>query len=227
MRKSSALLIALALAGSAWAQDGDTPKKQDPPTFEDLKKNLGEVEEKQSRDENEKRDAHIQKNQEDTLKIYSDTLNKKNGELQNVSRRLEINKALQVKYTRLLDGARNELALMKSQYINRTVALKKSVDDGKISKEAYEKLLEEDTKRFRNREKELVDDIAFYEEELRTAAAMAKDLAVKKELMEFDPFAGEKPDGPKGPRPGIAEKIKKTMAEMSGYRSKSVIDTLR
>jgi hypothetical protein len=234
MRRNDAVLIAaLALAAAlpSWAQDAkqEPPKKDETPTFEDLKNSLGDLQEKQAREDNEKRDALVQKNQEDTLRIYSDTLGKRNGEVMNVSRRLEINKTLTAKYTKLLEQSRGELAHMRSQYVNRTMALKRSQEEGKISKEAYEKLLEDDTKRFRNREKELVEDIAFYEEELRTADKMSKDLSVKKELMEFDPFADEQPEAgaPKGPKPGIAEKLQKTIAEVGGYRTRSVMDLVK
>jgi len=231
MRRSSfALAALLMIGGPAFAQD---PPAQDPPppTFEDLKNSLGDLQDKRAREDSEKRDAIVQKNQEETLKIYQDTLGKKNGELTNVSKRLDSNKALHAKYTRLLEGARSELAMMRSQFINRTAALKKSLEEGKISKEAYEKLLEEDTKRFRNRETELREDMAFYQEEIAGADGKMKDLSVKKELMEFDPFqgegTGEEGSTPKRPKPGIAEKLQRTIAEVSGYRTRSVMDTVR
>ncbi|MBI2932074.1 MAG: hypothetical protein HYY16_10530 [Planctomycetes bacterium] len=222
MRRSS-LVFLLALLGATPAGGQDPP-----PTFEDLKKSLGELQQKQEREDDEKREALVQKNREETLKIYGDTLERRDGELQNVSRRLEVNKGLQSKYARLLETARAELASMRSQYVNRTIALKRSFDDGKISKEAYEKLLDEDTQRFRNREKELAEDISFYEDEGRIANGLVKDLGVKKELMEFDPFDGDREDeaAPKDP-PGIADKVRQAIAQVGGYRPRSVVDTLR
>jgi hypothetical protein len=202
---------------------------QEAPTFDDLKTSLGDLEKKESKEETEKRDAIIQKNYDDTLKIYGNALGKRGGDLINVDRRLDVNKGLESKYDRLLKGARNALAATRSQFINRTVALKKSLDEGKVSKEAYEKLLEEDTKRFRNREKELLDDIAFYQDEHENALRASKDLATKKELMAFDPFGGPEagPEADKPPKVGIAQKVRATLAEVSGYRAQSVVDTLR
>ena len=52
--------------------------------------------------------------------------------------------------------------------------LKKSMDEGKLSKDAYEKLLGEDTKRFRNREKEIIEDMAFYNDEISNAPEQLK-----------------------------------------------------
>lgn len=225
--------VALLLAwGSAFAPLGEAGGRQDDPkgapTFEDLKSSLGELEEKKSREDTEKRDAIVQKNQEETLKIYGDTLGKRNGDVQNVAKRLEINKALLSKYGRALEQARADLATLQAQYINRTVALKRSQEQGRISPEAHDKLLEEDTKRFRNREKELADDIASYQEEVRIAERQEKDLALKKELMEYDPFGGEKPEEKAGtPRLGYGDKMRRTVTELSGYRPRSVLDSLK
>ncbi|HLY11012.1 MAG TPA: hypothetical protein VKW04_17050 [Planctomycetota bacterium] len=253
MSRTSSALAILALVGLAsplLAQDvrkappqseridGDRGKIPPPdaaktppeaPTFDDLKSSLGDLEKKESKEETEKRDAIIQKNYDDTLKIYGNALGKRNGDLVNVDRRLDVNKGLESKYERLLKGARNALAATRSQFINRTVALKKSLDEGKVSKEAYDKLLDEDTKRFRNREKELLDDIAFYQDEHQNAQRASKDLATKKELMAFDPFGGPDavPDAEKPPKIGIAQKVRATLAEVSGYRVQSVVDTLR
>ena len=202
---------------------------QEGPTFDDLKNSLGDLEKKESKEETDKREAIIQKNYDDTLKIYGDALGKKNGDLVNVGKRLDANKNLETKYDKLLKAAKNSLATTRAQFINRNVALKKSMEEGKVSKEAYEKLLDEDTKRFRNREKELLDDIAFYTDELQNAQRSAKDLSTKKELMSFDPFGGPEAvaEAEKPPKVGIAQKIKTTLSEVSGYRSQSVVDTLK
>src|SRR6185436_5865869 len=175
------------------------------------------------------KDAIVQKNVDETLKIYSDALGKKNGELQNVNRRLDVNKGLEGKYDKLLKASRVGLATTRAQFINRSVALKKSLDEGKISKEAYEKLVEEDTKRFRNREREFLEDIAFYQDELQNAQKSAKDLSTKKELMSFDPFGGPQPtdEKDKPPPPGVVQKLKTTLAEVSGYGTRSVVDALK
>jgi len=199
------------------------------PTFDDLKTSLGDLEKKESKEETEKRDAIIQRNYDDTLKIYGNALGKKNGDVINVDRRLDVNKGLEGKYDRMLKASKNALASTRSQFINRTVALKKSLDEGKVSKEAYDKLLEDDTKRFRNREKELQDDIAFYQEEYQNAQRSSKELATKKELMSFDPFGGPEavPEAEKQPKISIAQKVRSTLSEVSGYRSQSVVDTLK
>ena len=230
----NSLIFALVLSLPALAQeakkDASTETAKDTPTFDDLRNSLGDLEQKESKEETAKRDAIVQKNFDDTLKIYSDALGKRNGEVQNVNRRLDVNKGLEGKYDKLLKTAQNGLATTRAQFINRTVSLKKSFDEGKISKEAYEKLLEEDTKRYRNRERELLDDIVFYRDEHQNAQRSTKDLATKKELMSFDPFGGndgasdkEKPPPP----PSITQKLKSTLAEASGYASRSVMDSLK
>jgi hypothetical protein len=199
------------------------------PTFDDLKTSLGDLEQRESKEEKDRKDAIVQKNVDETLKIYGDALGKKNGELQNVNRRLDVNKGLEGKYDKLLKAARVGLATTRAQFINRSVALKKSLDEGKISKEAYEKLVEEDTKRFRNREREFMEDISFYQDELGNAQKSAKDLSTKKELMSFDPFGGNEPAGEKDkpPPPGVVQKLKTTLAEVSGYGARSVVDALK
>lgn len=198
------------------------------PTFDDLKNSLGELEQKESKEEKDKREAIVQKNVDDTLKIYGAALGKRNGDLNNVNRRLDVNQGLEGKYDKLLKAARVKLAATRSQYINRTVALKKSLDDGKISKDAYDKLLDDDTKRYKNREKELQDDISFYQEEHENALRSVKDLATKKELMAFDPFGADpEVEQDKTPKIGIAQKLKATLADVSGYRARSVVDTLK
>ena len=254
MNRTSSALAILALAGlcaPAFAQDlrrptppqgerSDSDKgkgstvdaartTQDGPTFDDLKSSLGDLEKKESKEETEKREALIQKNYDDTLKIYGDALGKKNGDMVNVGKRLDVNKGLETKYDRLLKASKNALATTRAQFINRTVALKKSLEEGKVSKEAYDKLLDDDTKRFRNRERELQDDIAFYSEELQNAQHSAKDLATKKELMSFDPFGSPDapPEGEKVPKVSIAQKVHTTLGEVSGYRAQSVVDTLK
>jgi hypothetical protein len=242
-------LFLFALSAPGWAQEvkktpaageridpdrgkGSPESARNPgesPTFDDLKNSLGDLEQKESREEKDKRDAVVQRNFDDTLRIYNDALGKRNGDLLNVSRRLDVNKGLESKYDRLLKASRIALATTRSQFVNRTVGLKKSLDEGKISRDVYEKLLEEDTKRYRNREKELLDDIAFNQEELQNAQRATKDLATKKELMSFDPFASNDPaaEPDKTPRIGIAQKVQQTLAEVSGYRSRSVVDTLK
>lgn len=243
-RSSLILAFTLVLAAPALAQESrrgpsDSDKEKPPSetakstsenlTFDDLRNSLGDLEQKESKEEKDRRDAIVQKNVDETLKIYGDALGKRNGELNNVNRRLDVNKGLEGKYDRLLKTARSGLATTRAQYINRTVALKKSLDEGKISKEAYEKLLEEDTKRFRNRERELQDDINFYQDEMQGALKSSKELATKKELMSFDPFGGNDPAGEKEkpPQPTIAQKLKSTLAEVSGYGSRSVVDSLK
>jgi hypothetical protein len=252
-RGSAALLVAgiLVLAAPAFGQearkgtaesdkiDPDRPRTTvagegakgggpENPTFDDLRNSLGELEQKESKEEKDKRDAIVQKNVDDTLKIYGDALGKRNGDLQNVNHRLDVNQGLEGKYDKLLKAARVKLAVTRSQYINRTVALKKSLDDGKISKDAYDKLLDDDTKRYKNREKELQDDIAFYQEEHSNAQRSVKDLATKKELMAFDPFGGEQAaEAEQAPKIGIAQKLKATLADVSGYKMRSVVDTLK
>jgi hypothetical protein len=211
-------------------QTTDTARNtSESPTFDDLKNSLGDLEKKESKDETEKRDAIIQKNVDDTLKIYGDALGKRGGDLVNVNKRLDVNKGLETKYDRLLKGSRNALATTRAQFINRTVALKKSLDEGKVSKEAYDKLLEEDTKRFRNRERELLDDIAFYNDELVNAQRSAKDLSTKKELMSFDPFGSPDavPEAEKPAKVSIAQKVHTTVGDVSGFRSQSVVDTMK
>lgn len=230
-RNSLVLALALALPSAALAQEkGEKPSsesaKNDNPTFDDLKNSLGDLEQKESKEEIGKRDAIVQRNSDETLKIYSDALGKRNGDLTNVNRRLDVNKGLEGKYERLLTAARNGLGTCRAQFINRNVALKKTLDDGKISKDAYEKLLEEDTKRFRNRERELLDDIKFYSEEYQTAQRSTKELGTKKELMQFDPFGENAPAGEKNkpPSPTMVQKLKSTLAEASGYGARSVVD---
>jgi hypothetical protein len=208
----------------AFAQEGGGP------TFDDLRNSLGDLEQKESKEEKSKKEAIVQKNVEETLKIYSDTLGKKNGDMLNVNHRLEVNKGLESKYERLLKTARNGLATTRAQFINRTVSLKKSLDEGKISKDAYEKLLDEDTKRFRNREKELQEDISFYLDEFNTATRSSKDLSTRKEMMTFDPFGGnngEAAEKEKPAPPTMAQKVKSTLGEVSGYGTRSVVDSLK
>jgi hypothetical protein len=250
-RNSIALAFVLSFAASALAQEtrrlpaeGDKTEidrgskagsesakhsSQENLTFDDLRNSLGDLEQKESKEETSKRDQIVQKNVDETLKIYSDTLGKKNGELQNVNRRLDANKGLEGKYDKLLKTARTGLATTRAQYINRTVGLKRSLEEGKISKDAYDKLLEEDTKRFRNREKELLDDIAFYADEFQNAQKSSKDLSTKKELMSFDPFGGNDAaaEKEKVPQPGIEQKLKSTLGEVSGFGGRSVVDSLK
>ena len=254
MNRTSSALTILALAGlcaPAFAQDlrrptppqgerSDSDKgkgstvdaartTQDGPTFDDLKSSLGDLEKKESKEETEKREALIQKNYDDTLKIYGDALGKKNGDMVNVGKRLDVNKGLETKYDRLLKASKNALATTRAQFINRTVALKKSLEEGKVSKEAYDKLLDDDTKRFRNREREILDDIKFYSEEYQTAQRSGKELATKKELMQFDPFGENAPAGEKAkaPQPNMVQKLKTTLGEASGYGARSVVDGMR
>jgi hypothetical protein len=228
-RNSLIVAFVLGLASAAAAQDKESAKNTgDNPTFDDLKNSLGDLEQKESKEEVGKREAIVQRNQDETLKIYSDALGKRNGELTNLNRRLDTNKGLESKYEKLLSTARNGLGTTRAQFINRNVALKKTLDEGKISKEAYEKLLEEDTKRFRNRERELLDDIKFYTEEYQNAQRSGKDLATKKELMQFDPFGEKTPAGEKAPPPpSMVQKLKSTLAEASGYGSRSVVDGIK
>jgi hypothetical protein len=229
-RNSFVLALALALAPALSAQDkSEQAKNVDNPTFDDLKNSLGDLELKESKEETSKREAIVQKNADETLKIYSDALGRRNGDLTNVNHRLDVNKGLEGKYDRLLATARNGLAATRAQFINRNVALKKTLDDGKISKEAYEKLLDEDTKRFRNRERELLDDIRFYSEEHQNAQRSAKELATKKELLQFDPFGEKTPasEKDKPPSPTLVQKLKSNLAEVSGYGARSVVDGLK
>jgi hypothetical protein len=228
MIASHSLTILVCLALPAYAQE--TAKSAENPTFDDLRNSLGDLEQKESKDEKSKRDAIVQKNVEETLKIYSDTLGKKNGDMQNVNRRLDVNKGLESKYERLLKTARNGLATTRAQFINRTLSLKKSMDEGKISKDAYEKLLDEDTKRFRNRERELQEDISFYLDEFSTAQRSSKDLSTRKEMMTFDPFGGTKEEAAEKEKPAppsMAQKVKSTLGEVSGYGTRSVVDSLK
>jgi hypothetical protein len=233
-RNSLIIALSLALAGAAYGQEKSEKSEQaknvtENPTFDDLKNSLGDLELKESKEETSKREAIVQRNADETLKIYSDALGKRNGDLTNVNHRLDVNKSLEGKYDRLLATARNGLAATRAQFINRNVALKKTLDDGKISKDAYEKLLDEDTKRFRNRERELLDDIRFYNEEHQNAQRSAKDLATKKELLQFDPFGEKAPasEKDKPPSPTLVQKLKSNLAEASGYGSRSVVDALK
>ena len=237
MKRNSLILAAwLAFLLPAGAQeDPKTPPPQDPPktegpTFDDLKKSLGEVQEKEAKDEAEKRDRAIHQNHEDTLRIYSGVSAGKGADAANLARRLQANQALEQKYAKSLEGSTSELAAMRAQYINRTMNLKKGLDEGRLSREAYDKLLDEDTKRFRNREKELIEDIAFYNEEIASARKLTKELSVKKELLEFDPFDPDRKDETAkaaGARENMADRLKKTVSELSGYRPRSVLDYLK
>ena len=224
MRKSDfvgALAFAVAIPG--WAQDP-------PPTFDDLKNSLGDLQKKQEQDDNAARESAIHRNYEDTLKIYGNTLGGgKSGDLANVGRRLEVNQALEAKYAKLLEKAQGDLATMRAQYINRTMNLKKSLDEGKLSRDAYDKLLTDDTKRFRNREREIIEDMAFFNEEISNARKLNKDLGLKKELLQFDPFDPDKKEEPATAvrKDGLAENLKKTVSELSGYKPRSVLDYLK
>lgn len=201
----------------------------DSPTFDDLRSSLGDLEQRESKDEKEKREAVVQRNHEETLRIYEDALGKRNGELHNVTRRLAVNKGLEGKYDGLLKTARAGLATTRAQFINRTVSLKRSLEEGKIARDVYDRLCEEDTKRFRNREHELLEDIAFFQGELLSAQRSAKDLSTKKELMALDPFspAEREPEKEKPPKVVFEQQIKKTLGEVSGYTAPSVVDSIR
>jgi hypothetical protein len=228
-RSVSAIAIVFGLALQAFAQD--PPKEESGPTFDDLKKDLGDLKAKQDKEENDRRDAQVQRNMEETLRIYGEVLNGKGTDAANVDKRLKTNQTLAAKYARLLESARAELARLRSAYVTRTLTLKKSLDEKKISAEAYDKLLDEDTRKYRNREKELVDDIVFYESEHATASKLNKDLGVKKELLEFDPFQAEDADkvaadARPAPKTTLADRLQKKVWGLSGYRTKSVVDAI-
>ncbi len=224
LRSSVVILAAMLIAVPAWAQEGEKEK----PTFEDLKGGLQKLEKDEAKQDEAKRDELVRKNHADTLAIYDRVLRKRNGELENVGARLKVNEGLELKYSKLLETARADLALLRSRYVNRTLSLKASLESGKVSKETYAKLLEEDGRKFRNRESELMDDIVLYTSELETARALVRQLTLEKELLGFDPFEPEKPDEKvDGPQPaGIAERIRTRLQAIAGYRDMSVVETM-
>ena len=230
LRSSLAILAAMLVAVPVLAQEGesDKGKEKEKPTFEDLKGGLQKLEKDEEKQDEAKREEMVRKNHADTLAIYDRVLRKRNGELENVSSRLKVNEGLELKYSKLLETARADLALLRSRYVNRTLSLKASLEAGKVSKETYAKLLEEDGRKFRNRESELMDDIVLYTSELETARALVRQLTLEKELLGFDPFEPEKPDEKSdgAQPPGIAERVRTKLQAIAGYRDMSIVETM-
>jgi len=246
MRTLSSGVAFLALLGlSVAAQDtekkDETPpakekqeappaeKKDATPTFDDLRGGLEKLEKDEEKKEEEKRAEMVRKNQQETLAIYDRALRGKNTELDNVTRRLQMNQALEKKYLKMQEDSRSELAILQARYVSRTLALKKSLDEGKISKEAYAKLLEEDGSKFRNREVELKDDLEFFDKELVTAREKIRDLSLRKEILEIDPFDTEKgaSEDEGTPISGVADRVKSRVRALAGYRDFSIVDTMK
>ncbi len=224
MKSSLGFLLALFVVSPAVAQEKEQL------SFDDLRSSLKKVDEKNTKEKQEKRSEKIRKNHNETLAIYERVLRRRSGDLNNVATRLKVNEGLDAKYGRLLETAGAELALLRSTWVNRTLALKKSLDEGKISRLAYSKLTEQDGQKYRNRESELKDDIVFYMEELSISRERIKELKLKKELLEFDPFEPQNLDvteGPEKPRLGIADRLRSRVRTIARYQDLSVVDELK
>jgi chromosome segregation ATPase len=242
LRNSALTAALLLLPVLARAQDnGEAPKadaekatpkpdgtqgKEDP-TFESLRGSLQDLEKKEQKDAEEKRKQTIRRNQEETLKIYERALNNQTTELGNITRRLQVNQGIEQKYRKKLDETREELAKLQSRYLGRTLALKKSLDEGRISKDTYTRLLEEDGEKFRNREAELKEDLQFYEQEIETARKLIRELTLRKELLQIDPFEPEKAGENENNPAVLADRVRSRIDAIAGFREMSVIDALK
>lgn len=228
MNPRNSWLLAALLAPSlgAWAQD-DPEKPKDDPTFEALRSNLEDLEKVEQKKSEETRKETIRRNQQDTLKIYERSLNRNSTEISNVSRRLQVNHGIIEKYQKSLDETREELAKLQARYVSRTLALKKSLDEGKISQDTYDRLLDEDGQKFRNREAELKEDLEFYSKEIETARKLVKELTLRKELLEIDPFQPEKPGEGENSSANLADRVRNRIESVAGFRDLSVIETLK
>ena len=199
-------------------------------TFDELRSNLREADQQTEKESEEKRSEKIRRNHNETLAIYERVLRRRSGDLNNVATRLKVTRGLEVKYSKLLKRSGSELALLRSTWINRTLALKKSREEGRISLAAYSRLIEQDGQKYRNRETELKEDIIFYTQELKISRETMKELKVKKELLEFDPFEPENLDSSgegEAPRIGVADRVLHRVRTVARYQDQSVVDTIR
>ena len=224
MGNKTGFLVSFLLVASVAAQE------EEKPTFDDLRSSLKKVDDRNEKEKSSERNEKIRRNHSETLAIYERVLRRRNGDLDNVATRLKVNHGLEAKYGKLLETAGAEIALLRSTWINRTLSLKKSLDEGKISPAAYSRLIEADGQKYRNREAELKDDLVFYTEELTIARKRIKEFELKKELLEFDPFEPQKLDVAKKknePISGIAERVRSRVRTIAHYRDLSVVDTLK
>lgn len=225
--RRNSLLLAAALLAPAWAWAQDEAKQDQPkedPTFESLRTNLENLEKTEQKNAEEKRKETIRRNQQETLKIYERALNRNSTELGNVTRRLQVNQGIEAKYRKSLEETREELAKVQSRYLGRTLALKKSLDEGRISKDTYDRLVEEDGEKFRNREAELKEDLEFYAKEIETARKLIKELTLRKELLQIDPFEPDKATEVESPNGALADRVRSRIESLAGFREMSVLD---
>ena len=224
MRNRPVLALIFLLGTPLMAQD---EKKL---TFDELRSNLREADQQTEKEAEEKRSEKIRRNHNETLAIYERVLRRRSGDLNNVATRLKFTRGLEMKYPKLLKRSGSELALLRSTWINRTLALKKSLEEGKISSAAYSRLIEQDGQKYRNRESELKEDILFSTQELKMSRDTIEELKVKKELLEFDPFEPENLNlsaEVEGPRIGVADRVLHRVRTVARYQDQSVVDTIR
>ncbi|RME03964.1 MAG: hypothetical protein D6805_04600 [Planctomycetota bacterium] len=129
-------------------------------------------------------EAEISRNESKTIRIYNKILDSERYEIKNLKRRVNVNQRLIGQYQSRLEKAQKDLKRINIEYIRQGLALKRALDEKKLTKPQFDKAMRRLKEKFHVESSELKADIQFYKQEISKAQSRYQYLKTSLEVKE-------------------------------------------
>ncbi len=131
--------------------------------------------------ERAKQQRQIERNYGEAEKIYEGIIGA--DPVEKLDRRIANNERIVKEYQQRIRGAAKERRELQVALYNRTFYLKQQVEQGKLTREAYERMITEEERKYRQRSKVLKEHYQAWKEELAAAQTRLRDLQSQRQML--------------------------------------------
>ena len=132
-------------------------------------------------EERAKRQRQIERNYGEAEKIYEGIINA--DPVEKLDRRISNNERIVKEYQTRIRGAAKERRELQVSLYNRTFYLKQQVEQGKLTREGYERMITEEERKYRQRSAVLKEHYEAWKEELAAAQTRLRDLQSQRQML--------------------------------------------
>ncbi len=169
----------------------------------------------------------IGRNLDDTIAIYEKILSEQRESTRVDAKRVESNREIIAKYAPELAKFEDEFRKLQVTYMNRTLALKRQREEGKITEATYQKQLGEEYGKYERARQRLTEELAFYREEVGGAEMRAAEFERRRSEKEAR-LRVERPDlfeKKRTPAEKAIEGMQSTLQRLSGFETRNTMDS--
>jgi hypothetical protein len=175
--------------------------------------------------EPEDHSTEINGNYDATLAIYQSILDKQGTDPANLDRRIQSNEEMIAKYRPMLVNSENELRKIQVDFMNHAFQLKQQKETGQITEDMFGKMIQQEEMKHGRRRDSLVQDTAFYKDEITQAEIRLKDLKEqRRQVADRAAREGRNAAPKKKPGEALFQGLSGTLEKLSGFQTRFTMD---